>query len=168
MPQLPEAIFSRSLPMVMPAAVDILLVEDDPDDAELTLRALAKCGLKGKVIHVEDGAAAIDFICGQGGQGKKSGLGPARARAQLPRMVLLDLKLPKLNGFDVLERIRANQATSRLPVVILTSSNEERDKVQGYELGANGYVVKPLDFDEYNSALAAISHFWVGINQPAP
>ncbi len=144
--------------MVMPAAVDILLVEDDPDDAELTLRALAKSGLAGKVIHVEDGAAAIEFICGRGG----------RERASLPCMVLLDLKLPKLNGFDVLERIRANQASSRLPVVILTSSNEERDKTLGYQLGANGYVVKPLDFDEYNSALAAISHFWVGINQPAP
>jgi DNA-binding response OmpR family regulator len=87
--------------------------------------------------------------------------------AEQPRMVLLDLKLPKLNGFDVLERIRACTATRNLPVVILTSSNEERDKTQGYNLGVNGYVVKPLDFDEYNDTVAAISRFWLRVNQPA-
>jgi two-component system, response regulator len=145
----------------MPAPVDILLVEDNPDDAELTLGALAKSGYAQRVVHVEDGAAAIDFICGEGAHS-------GRDTSILPRMVLLDLKLPKLDGFDVLERIRSHEASRRLPVVILTSSNEERDKAQGYQLGANGYVVKPVDFDEYNTAVAAISSFWIGLNQPAP
>jgi len=145
----------------MPATVDILLVEDDPDDAELALSALSRSGYAGHVYHVGDGVAAIDFICGEG-------LHAGRDVTRQPRMVLLDLKLPKLDGFDVLERIRSFAATRRLPVVILTSSNEERDRSQGYDLGANGYVVKPLDFDEYNAALAAISHYWIGLNQPAP
>jgi len=145
----------------MPAIVDILLVEDDPDDAELALGALNRSGHAGRVYHVGDGAAAIDFICGQG-------IHAGRDTTRQPRMVLLDLKLPKLDGFDVLERIRNFAATRRLPVVILTSSNEERDRAQGYNLGANGYVVKPVDFDEYKAALAAISRYWIGLNQPAP
>lgn len=147
--------------MVKSARVDVLLVEDDPDDAELTLGALARCGATGNVLHLKDGAAAVDYICGQGNYA-----GPAQPEP--PRMVLLDLKLPKLNGFDVLERIRARTATRHLPVVILTSSNEERDRLQGYDLGVNGYVVKPLDFDEFNAAVAAISKYWLQINQPAP
>lgn len=147
--------------MTRSARVDVLLVEDDPDDAELTLGALARSGPVGNVLHLADGAAAVDFICGHGAY---AGRGPWA----LPRMVLLDLKLPKLNGFDVLQRIRACAATRNLPVVILTSSNEECDRAQGYDLGVNGYVVKPLDFDEYNAMVAAISRYWLQVNQPAP
>jgi two-component system, response regulator len=140
--------------------IDVLLVEDNPDDAELTLGALALAGQIG-VQHVEDGAAAMDFICCKGPYAGRKAEDP-------PRMVLLDLKLPKLNGFDVLERIRGCSSTRNLPVVILTSSNEERDRLLGYNLGVNGYVVKPLDYDEYNATVAAISRFWLQVNQPAP
>jgi two-component system response regulator len=147
--------------MARSAHIDILLVEDDPDDAELALGALARDGVGAKVLHVTDGAAAVDYLHARGAFA-------GRELAELPRMVLLDLKLPKLDGFDVLERIRACARTRNLPVVILTSSNEERDKRRGYDLGANGYVVKPVDFDEYNSAVAAIGRFWLHVNRPAP
>jgi CheY-like chemotaxis protein len=147
--------------MPRPARIDILLVEDDPDDAELALGALARDGVGANVLHVTDGAAAVDYLHARGAFA-------GRELAEQPRMVLLDLKLPKLDGFDVLERIRACARTRNLPVVILTSSNEERDKRRGYDLGVNGYVVKPVDFDEYNSAVAAIGRFWLHVNRPAP
>jgi two-component system response regulator len=143
-----------------PKHIDVLLVEDNPDDAELTLGALGRCGIVDNVVHVADGAEAIEFIFGTGAYA-------GRETSSTPRVILLDLKLPKLNGFDVLERLRTSKETRRLPVVILTSSNEECDRRLGYDLGVNGYVVKPVGFEAYNAAIAAIYRFWLRHNQLA-
>ena len=115
----------------------ILLVEDNPDDEALTLRALKKNNISNDVVVARDGAEALDYLFGTGEQ---------QGRAITPRVVLLDLKLPKIDGLEVLRRVRANEKTKLLPIVLLTSSNEERDRLQGYDLGVNSYVRKPVDF----------------------
>ena len=140
--------------------VDILLVDDNPRDAELTIRALKKHNLANQIFVVEDGADALDFLFGRG---KYTG----REIVNLPKVVLLDLKLPKLNGLEVLRAIRADEQTRKIPVVVVTSSAEDPDIKAAYELGANSYVVKPVDFDAFLSAMSTLGFYWLLINHPS-
>ena len=133
----------------------ILLVEDNPDDVELTLRALKKNNISNEVIVAKDGAEALDIIFGD-----KAG--------DVPTLILLDLKLPKVDGLQVLERIRADERTKLLPVVILTSSTEEQDVVRGYSLGCNSYIRKPVDFDRFVKAVQELGLYWLVLNEPPP
>lgn len=137
----------------------ILLVEDNPDDVALTMRALKINNITNEVIVAHDGAEALEYLFGE----KSSALGD-----QLPAVVLLDLKLPKVNGLEVLKRLRADEGTRLLPVVILTSSDEERDVIQGYSLGANSYVRKPVDFVEFTQAARQLGLYWLLMNQAPP
>jgi CheY-like chemotaxis protein len=139
----------------------ILLVEDNPDDEALTLRALKKNNLANGVVVTRDGAEAVDFLFGTGAHA-------GRDVSDLPEIVLLDLKLPKLDGFEVLRRIRANERTKTLPVVILTSSKEERDIAQGYRDGCNSYVRKPVNFDEFVDAARQLGMYWLLLNEGPP
>lgn len=139
----------------------ILLVEDNPSDEKLTLRALTGCGVANDVIVVRDGAEAIDFLFGSG---------PFRGEQvnRVPTLILLDLKLPRIDGLEVLRRIRDHRPTRHLPVVILTSSKEDEDIARSYSLGANAYVRKPLDFAEFAQAAKVLGLFWLLLNEPAP
>jgi CheY-like chemotaxis protein len=139
----------------------ILLIEDNPSDEALTLRALKKNNIGNEVVVMRDGAAALDYLL-------DSGTASDPERLSLPQLVLLDLKLPKIDGLEVLRRIRAEPRTQLLPVVILTSSTEERDLVQGYSLGANSYVRKPVDFVEFAEAVRQLGLYWLLINEPPP
>jgi two-component system response regulator len=139
----------------------ILLVEDNPDDEALTLRALNKNNIKNDVVVARDGAEALDYLFGTG---KYAG----RDTALLPQVVLLDLKLPKIEGLEVLRRVRADERTKLLPVVILTSSNEDQDRIAGYGLGANSYVRKPVDFSQFLDAARHLGLYWLVLNEPPP
>jgi len=139
----------------------ILLVEDNPDDEALTLRALRKHKIVNEIVVTRDGVEALDYLSGTG---KHAG----RPVMDLPAVVLLDLNLPKVDGFEVLRRIRANPRTKLLPVVILTSSKEERDMVNGYGLGANSYVRKPVDFEQFSHAVEQLKLYWLLLNEPPP
>jgi two-component system response regulator len=139
----------------------ILLVEDNPDDEALTVRALKKSNIANEVVVAHDGAEALDYLFGEGAHA-------GRDVTQMPQVVLLDLNLPKLDGLGVLRRLRADPRTRLLPVVILTSSNEEQDRVNGYGLGANSYVRKPVDFDAFVTAAAQLGLYWLVLNEPAP
>lgn len=139
--------------------VEILLVEDNPADVELTLRALTKHNLANKVLVVGDGAEALDYLFATGSYA-------GRATNQRPRVIFLDLKLPKVSGLDVLRRIKSDERTKRIPVVILTSSNEERDVVMSYGLGGNSYVVKPVDFERFSQAIQELGLYWLVVNRP--
>ncbi|WP_295434616.1 response regulator [uncultured Thiodictyon sp.] len=141
------------------SVVDILLVEDNPNDAELALRALKKHNLANRVIWVKDGEAALDYLFHRGQYAGPNGL---------PRVVLLDLRLPKVDGIEVLTQIRANAQTHDLPVVVLTSSKEERDLVSTYKLGVNSFVAKPVAFDEFARVVADLGMYWVLINRVPP
>ena len=140
-------------------AVDILLVEDNPQDAELTIRALKKHNLANRLIVVEDGADALDFIFGRG---KYAG----RDTGHPPKVVLLDLKLPKVSGLDVLRALKQDEQTRPIPVVIVTSSREDPDIKTAYALGANSYVVKPVNFDGFAEAVSNLGLYWLLVNQP--
>ncbi|MBZ0112720.1 MAG: response regulator [Thermoanaerobaculia bacterium] len=139
----------------------ILLVEDNPDDELLTLRALKKSKIHNEVVVVRDGAEALDYLFATGSFSD-------RDPTQLPQVILLDLNLPKVGGLEVLERLRAHPPTSLLPVVILTSSLEEIDLLRGYQLGANSYVRKPVDFDQFVNAARHLGLFWLVLNEPPP
>jgi two-component system response regulator len=138
------------------SAKPILLVEDNADDEALTVRASRKNNVSNKVVVAHDGAEALDYLFGTG------------RPALLPQVVLLDLKLPKIDGLEVLRRIRADERTRLLPVVILTSSKEERDLVDGYRFGCNSYVRKPVNFDEFIEAARQLGLYWLLLNEPPP
>jgi two-component system response regulator len=139
----------------------ILLVEDNPDDVELTIRALKKNNISNKMVVAKDGVEALDYLFG-------TGMHAGRNVTELPIVILLDLKLPKIDGLEVLKRIRQNELTRLLPVVILTSSAEEKDKINGYRLGANSYVRKPVDFAQFTEAIKTLGLYWLIWNEPAP
>lgn len=136
---------------------DLLLVEDNPDDVELTLRAFKRARLSNPVHVARDGVDALEFLFSRDGT----------PRAVLPRVVLLDLKLPRVNGLEVLARIRANEKTRRLPVVVFTSSREEPDVQRAYELGVNSYIVKPVEFEKFVAAVGEVGLYWLVLNQPS-
>ena len=138
----------------------ILLIEDDPHDVELTLTALADHHLANAVRVARDGVEALEYLYGQGAFAGRSGGNPV--------VILLDLKLPRLNGLDVLRRIKANEQTRLIPIVVLTSSREDRDLVECYQLGVNAYVVKPVQFSAFADAIRHIGAFWAIINEPPP
>lgn len=142
----------------MNSSLEILLVEDNPHDAELTIRALKKRHLANRLIHVADGQAALDFLFGMGAH-------EGRDVHHQPKVVLLDLKLPKLDGIEVLRQLRADDRTKLLPVVVLTSSSEDRDVIETYRLGANSYIVKPVDFDKFSDAVSSLGLYWLLLNE---
>lgn len=139
----------------------ILLVEDNPTDEKLTLRAFKKCNVANEVVVVRDGAEALDYLFGSGKYA-----GPNAP--PLPTVTLLDLKLPRVDGLEVLRRIRANERTRLLPVVVLTASKEDEDVIRSYALGANAYVRKPVDFAQFVEAANTLGVFWLVLNQPPP
>jgi Response regulators consisting of a CheY-like receiver domain and a winged-helix DNA-binding domain len=139
----------------------ILLVEDNPDDVELTLRAFRKNKISNKVVVAKDGVEALDYLFGKG-------MYAGRDVKDLPVVTLLDLKLPKINGMEVLKAIRQNEFTKLLPVVILTSSAQEEDVANGYKLGANSYVRKPVNFKEFVESIKLLGLYWLIWNQPPP
>jgi two-component system, response regulator len=139
----------------------ILLVEDNADDEKLTLRALKKNNISNEVVVARNGAEALDYLFGTGAYA-------GRNLRVMPQVILLDLKLPKLDGLEVLRRVRADDRTKLLPVVILTSSNEEMDRINGYGLGANSYVRKPVDFNQFSEAARQLGLYWLVLNESPP
>jgi two-component system response regulator len=133
-------------------ATEILLVEDNPHDAELAIRALKKNNLANNLLHLEDGQQALDFIFNEGNI--------------MPKLILLDLKMPKVDGIEVLRKLKSDERKKIIPVVVLTSSKEERDIVESYKLGVNAYIVKPVDFDQFVKAVTQLGFFWLLLNQP--
>jgi two-component system response regulator len=139
----------------------ILLIEDNPSDIELTKRALAKAHISNELAVAEDGQEALDYLLGTG---RYAG----RDISELPTLILLDLKLPRIDGLEVLRRIRSTPVLKRLPVVILTSSNEDKDLINSYDLGANSYIRKPVDFNQFAEAIQYLGLYWLVINVPPP
>ena len=138
--------------------VEVLLVEDNPSDAELTLRALKKRNLANKLFHAKDGAEALEFIFAQGAFNY-------RRVENGPKVVLLDLKLPKVDGLEVLRQIKSDERTRRIPVVVMTSSREDKDLATCYEHGVNGYVVKPVEFEDFSRAVSELGFYWLLLNE---
>ena len=138
--------------------VEVLLVEDNPRDAEMTLRTLRNRHLANHVVHVKDGQQALDWLFSLGAY-------VGRNPNNHPKVVLLDLKLPKVDGLEVLRAIRGDERTRLIPVVVMTSSREERDVIESYKLGVNSYVVKPMDFEGFSAAVAELGHYWLLVNQ---
>jgi two-component system response regulator len=134
-------------------AVEVLLIEDNPDDAELTIRVLKKNNLANNLVHLQDGEEALEFLF-------------AKDNNNIPKLVLLDLKMPKVDGIEVLRKIKEDEQKKIIPVVILTSSKEERDVIESYNLGVNAYVVKPVEFEKFVEAVANLGLFWLILNQP--
>ncbi|HHV81511.1 TPA: response regulator [bacterium] len=139
----------------------ILLVEDNPDDVELTLRAFKKCNIANEVVVARDGVEALDYLFGTGAYA-------GRDLSVMPAVVLLDLKLPRIDGLEVLRRLRADERTRFLPVVVLTSSNEDQDVVNSYQLGANSYIRKPVDFVQFIDAARQLGIYWLLLNEAPP
>ena len=139
--------------------VDIVLIEDNPFEAELAIRSLKKYNLANNVLHIDDGAEALDFIYERG---KYEGQDLSRK----PKLILLDIKLPKIDGIEILRQLKANEKTRTVPVVMLTSSQENQDIKKCYELGANSYIVKPVDFDYFAKAVADLGMYWMLLNNP--
>ncbi|MEO6182305.1 MAG: response regulator [Verrucomicrobiota bacterium] len=145
----------------MSTAIEILLVEDNPDDLELALFALKKNNFANKIHVARDGEEALDFLFCRGAHEDRSFEHP-------PRVVLLDLKLPKVDGLEVLRAVKADPRTKAVPVVVMTSSTQQRDMVEGYHLGVNSYIQKPIDFAEFREIIKQLGFYWLVINQPAP
>jgi two-component system, response regulator len=143
----------------MPQEIEILLVEDNDSDAEMTIRALKKNNLANKLLHLKDGAAALDFIFAQGKYAD-------RQVQNGPKIILLDLKMPKIGGLEVLQKIKGDERTKKITVVVLTSSKEDPDIQACYALGVNSYVVKPVEFDSFQKAISALGLYWMIVNQP--
>jgi CheY-like chemotaxis protein len=139
--------------------IEILLVEDNQADVELTLRALKKNNIANRIEVVGDGEEALDFVFARGKYA-------SRSLDSIPRLILLDLKLPKIGGIDVLTQIKGNPKTRMIPVVVLTSSKEDRDIVESYKLGVNSYIVKPVDFDKFIDSVRSLGVYWLLLNQP--
>ncbi len=139
--------------------VEVLLVEDNPHDAEMTLRALRRVGLANRIVTVADGEAALDYLFARGEWSE-------RAEQDLPCVVFLDLKLPKVDGIEVLRAIKGDERLRLIPVVIMTSSAEERDRLESYSIGANSYVVKPIDFEAFAKTIAEVGFYWLAVNEP--
>jgi two-component system response regulator len=139
----------------------ILLVEDNPRDEALTLRALRKSNIGNEIIVARDGVEALDYLFG-------TGTSAGRDTSEMPQLILLDLKLPKVDGLQVLRKLREDERTKRLPVVIFTSSNEEEDLINSYNLGANSYVRKPVEFEQFLDATRQLGLYWLVLNQTAP
>ena len=142
-------------------AVEILLVEDNPNDVQLTLHALNRSRLTNRIQVVRDGAEALEFLFATGAYAQREG-------SDSPKVVLLDLKLPRVDGIEVLRELRAHPRTKTIPVVVLTSSREERDVVSGYGLGANSYIRKPVDFGQFVEAVRQLGLYWLVLNEPPP
>jgi CheY-like chemotaxis protein len=142
-------------------AKTILLIEDNPSDVDLTKRALGRCHIPNDLIVAEDGKEAIDYLLGRG-------IYTERNVAELPALTLLDLKLPRVSGLEVLRQIREDPRTHRLPVVVLTSSKEERDIATSYDLGINSYVRKPIDFKQFVDTIQQLGLYWLNLNEPPP
>jgi two-component system response regulator len=138
---------------------EVLLVEDNMQDAELTVRALKKINLANKLFHVKDGAEALDFLFAKGEYAD-------RDPTLKPKVILLDIKMPRMDGIEVLRQIKANETTKMIPVVIMTSSREEQDVFKSYTLGVNSYVVKPVDFHDFANAVSELGMYWLIVNQP--
>jgi len=147
--------------MMQEEQVEILLVEDDPRDVRLTMRELQATSTRTRVEVARDGAEALDFLLCQGDYSQRSLDRP-------PKLVLLDLKLPKVDGLQVLREIKSNPSTQAIPVVVLTSSKEERDMVESYRLGVNSYIQKPVDFEKFRETIRTMGLYWLGMNQPPP
>ena len=143
----------------MTEEIEVLLVEDNPHDLELALKALRKHRLANSVHAVTDGEAALDFLFARGQYA-------SRDVNNTPRVIFLDLKLPKIDGIDVLRQLKSDERTRKIPVVIVTSSAEERDRVRSYDLGANSYVVKPIEFDSFAKTMADLGFYWLAVNRP--
>lgn len=139
--------------------IEILLVEDNSNDAELTIRALHKKHIANSIIHLMDGAAALDFLFGTGEY-------ESRNINQKPRVILLDLKMPKVDGLEVLRKIKSHEFTKKIPVVVLTSSKENPDIEKAYALGANSYIVKPVEFEGFSKAISELGFYWLLLNEP--
>ena len=139
--------------------VEILLVEDNPTDAELAIRALKKSNLANKLVWVKDGAEALDFIFA-------GGVYSGRQVTNGPKVILLDLRLPKVDGMEVLRRVKADERTRAIPVVVLTSSKEDRDVAESYKLGVNSYISKPVEFDEFAKTVSELGMYWLLVNRP--
>lgn len=139
--------------MITQDAVEILLIEDNPDDAGLTIHALKKHNLADRLLHVHDGEEALSYLF-------------SPDTTHIPKVIVLDLKMPKVDGMEVLRKIKSDERRKVIPVVVLTSSREERDVIESYRLGVNAYIVKPVDFDKFAKAIADIGFFWLTLNQP--
>ena len=139
--------------------IDIVLCEDNPDDAELTIRALKKHGLANTLVHLKDGEEVLHYIFCEGAY-------TSRDFHEVPRLILLDLKMPKVDGLEVLRRLKSDKRTSVIPVVLLTSSKEDKDIRESYALGVNSYIVKPVDFEGFVKAVSSLGFYWLLLNQP--
>lgn len=138
---------------------DILLVEDNPSDAEMTIRALRKNNIINGILHLQNGEEALEYIFATGEYSERN-------IEEIPKIILLDLKMPKVNGLEVLEKIKSDERTKIIPVVLLTSSKEDKDITDGYKLGVNSYIVKPVEFENFVKAVSDIGLYWMLINQP--
>lgn len=145
--------------MTQDEIVEIILVEDNPDDAALTIRALKKQNLANRLVHLKDGAEALDFMFGNGEY-------KGRNTSNIPKVILLDLKMPKVNGIEVLQKLKSEPATKVIPVVVLTSSAEDPDINKCYELGANSYIVKPVEFEDFTRKISELGMYWAVLNKP--
>jgi len=137
----------------MENVVEILLVEDNMEDADLTIRALKKFNLSNNLLHLQDGQEAIDFLF-------------AQKPTRIPKIILLDLRMPKVDGIEVLRRVKSDERKKTIPVIVLTSSQEEKDIIDSYQMGVNAYIVKPVNFEKFVKAVADIGYFWLLLNQP--